>query len=327
LTFSSKINVINQVVNNTTNLLPVLTTTQLVGGILQIPEAVPIASDGSSPPTTSHMLRRKTGGKKKAPTNLSRVESSRIGISPFAMFDSINSSFTVSFWFKASQQAVNHDFASIFSYGNFRKGSGIGVGLLRGGVIYCGIGSGISPLRASNIPVAISADAFVDNAYHYVSCIFNNNMQTLTLLVDGNTINLFQPVPFTGGKLVEQGVLDISSLYPIAITSNNSPIVIGSAIDMINDGFDGEISELRFWNTPRTKYQEAEDMWIPMQVATDTLLLCLPLNDCQNVLPLTSGFTYLNGTHQPLQIIYNTQTIHFPSCGFHFHPLVSLTEN
>jgi hypothetical protein len=288
-----------------------VTTVQLANGILRIPEAVL----ATAPP--KHKV--------KVPHAAPPTHGSYLAISHFEALDTIrpNSSFTISMWFKASEAATRDQYYStMLALGNFRKGSGIGIGLLKGGGVYCAIGSAKESPRLSDVAMVVSQQPFSDGRYHHVSCVYNYYKETLALLIDGNFVELAQPFPYVGGEIISLGVLDIRSVAPISPSHDQAAVVIGHTLDVDDDNFEGEIVELRFWNTVRTQAQEARDMWSPMFTASEGLVLCVPLNDCASNLPFTGGFSYINETHTPLHLLHGDGAKGLV-CPLHYHPLIA----
>eukprot|EP00299_Pterocystis_sp_00344_P000170 c10051_g1_i1.p1 GENE.c10051_g1_i1~~c10051_g1_i1.p1 ORF type:complete len:1112 (+),score=335.01 c10051_g1_i1:51-3386(+) len=258
------------------------------------------------------------------------VSGSYVGIPYFENLDfSSNASFTVSLWFRASSTAIGKEQSVMLSHGNFRHGSGWGMGMLKGGYLFCAVGSSHEPYRPTDMAMPVTLQPFDDGRFHHLSCGYDGHRRAMHVMVDGNYIDIQLTWPYKGGVVSKvQGVLDISNLMPLQPFAPQIPLVVGASFSMSADFFDGEISEVRIWNVLRTPQEESQDMFAPIPESLETvsmhaLVAYFGLNECAKKLPVVSGVVGLKPhTHTTVHVKLHVGDSHLPVCVSVAHPLV-----
>eukprot|EP00300_Choanocystis_sp_HF-7_P024456 c25921_g1_i1.p1 GENE.c25921_g1_i1~~c25921_g1_i1.p1 ORF type:complete len:978 (-),score=139.68 c25921_g1_i1:68-3001(-) len=244
------------------------------GGVRTVSE--PATVPFQAPPT--HLKRRSRPSPSPHPIR----KGSYVAIPASPNFDfNLSETFTITLWFRASS-ANERAGAKLLSHGPHKHGPGYGLGLLPGGQLYCGIGTGIEPFRASNVATAVTELTFADGRFHHVACRINGKRRLINVLVDGNEVALAQPFPFQAGRISYFGELDFSELLPPSPSAVDHPLVIGANFDFEDGHFDGEISDIRLWRIGRTYDEIRASMWAPLSIAVPHLAFHLPLSDCWN---------------------------------------------
>jgi len=241
-------------------------------------------------------------------------------------------SFTLSAWVRLTAATAAKDDAAIVSYGDFRKGPGYGMGVLRGGNVYCGVGTSALPLRASMVAVAVSEESFLqsgDFRFRHIACVYDVPRARLTLYVDGVGAALRQNFPFTGGNILAspQGSVDVSSfkqLAPHTPSDIQVPFVIGASWDMQGEFFDGEISEVVLRSEASTAEMLDQWRWKHLTQADENTRFLVPLSDCELGLPYVEALTMHDREQQAVHLILATNTNkHIPLCRSVHHPLAA----
>lgn len=238
---------------------------------------------------------------------------------------SSNSSFTASLWFRATELSKNKDSAEMITHGNFRHEGGWGTGMIKGGYLYCAVGSTKSPFRALNLAMAVTVETFADDRFHHLSCVYDGHHKNIRLYVDGNAALLQQIWPYSGGIISKSqlGILHTSSLE-LSPSSPDSPLVIGASFSTNEGFFDGEMSEIRLWNEARPAELEAASMWSPLLVPSSNLLARFSLHEnCESRHDglLATVFDHANATYVETRVLFSPLDSHVPDCHYVAHPL------
>jgi hypothetical protein len=158
------------------------------------------------------------------------------------------STFSLECWFKTSVN-INSFFTKIQQTGN---NTGFGLGANNTGKINFSLVS--TPLSALSVETTA---AFTDGNWHHVVCTYNGSSSAagVEIYVDG----------------VEQGLTTIFNTLS-ASTVNTESLFLGASLD-------GNVDELRIWNTVRTQDQIRENMHLTLSGSEAGLVAYYQLNE------------------------------------------------